>query len=584
MDNNALFKELVKEGVLAGDQSKRILEDASLARRDAEDLMYERRVADETAVAKIKSRLLGVPYKKVDAGSISPDLIKVIPEKTVRNYKIVPISKSADLLVVGMFSPDDVKAQEALKFIAKQFGVNLGIYLITLSDWEAVLRRYTPYQSEVELAFKYLNLSDKNKLPSQRVIHLEEGITVSEEAPIIKIVASTLKEAVYEQASDIHIEPQRDSIRVRFRLDGDLHSVSSLPIELHQPIVSRIKVLANLKLDESRIPQDGRFRTVLFGRDIDFRVSTFPTAVGEKVALRVLDPTVGLKGLEGLGLLENNLELIKSGMEDPYGMILLTGPTGSGKTTTLYAMLQLLNNDTVNIVSLEDPVEYFIEGLNQSQVRPEINYDFASGLRQILRQDPDIIMVGEIRDQETAGLAVHSALTGHIVLSTLHTNNALGVIPRLIDMKVEPFLLPSSLNLMIAQRLVSRLCEKCRKPEKAPVAIQEAIKASLEHLPKELVDRLKSEAKKSDGGYETYHAPGCDNCKGKGVSGRTALFEVFRMTPELEEIISSGPTEHRILEESKRQGMITLRQDGVIKALKGEISIEEVLKETSDSY
>ncbi|MBI5731930.1 MAG: type II/IV secretion system protein, partial [Candidatus Magasanikbacteria bacterium] len=501
-------------------------------------------------------------------------------EETVRNYRIVPLSRTKDLLVVGMFNPADERAQGVLKFLAKELRVSLGVYLITLSDWQKVLRRYSSYQSEVETAVKSFNIEGRTAAASQKIVQLEEGISVSEEAPIIKLVAASLKEAVYEQASDIHIEPGRNSLRIRFRLDGDLKTVSLLPIELHQPIVSRIKVLSNLKLDETRVPQDGRFRTVLMGRDIDFRVSTFPTTMGEKAAIRVLDPSVGLKGLEGLGLEERNLNIIKEGIARPYGMVLITGPTGSGKTTTLYSILQLLNKEDVNIVSLEDPVEYFIEGLNQSQVRPEINYDFASGLREILRQDPDVIMVGEIRDEETAGLAVHAALTGHVVLSTLHTNNALGVIPRLIDMKVDAFLLPSSLNLMVAQRLIPRLCDKCKKAEKAPAEIQSIIRKNIDNLPEELGRKWRADGD----GYKIYHASGCEVCRGKGIAGRIALFEVFAMTPELENIIETSLAERKVLEEAKRQSMVSLRQDGILKALGGLVGIEEALRETTEIW
>jgi len=576
MENKTLLQELTKEGLLTEESAKKILQESSLIRKSAEELIYDRRLVDEEKIVGIKSRLSGVPYKKIKTDEIKDELLKLVSEETVRNYKVIPINKSDNLLVMGMLNPDDAKAQEALKFIAKQLRVNLGIYLITQSDWEAILRRYSPYRSEVEAAIKSFNLQPGQGLASgQKIIQLEEGVTVSEEAPIIKMVASTLKEAVWQKASDIHIEPQRNRVRIRFRIDGQLQEVSSLPIELHQPILSRVKVLSNLKIDETRIPQDGRFRTVLFGRDIDYRVATFPTPVGEKVAIRVLDPTVGLKGLEELGLVGRNYQVIREGIEKPYGMILITGPTGSGKTTTLYAVMQILNKEDVNIVSLEDPVEYFIEGLNQSQVRPEIGYDFPSGLRQILRQDPDVIMVGEIRDSETANLAIHAALTGHIVLSTLHTNNALGVIPRLINMKVEPFLLPPSLNLMLAQRLLPRLCQQCKKAEKAAEKIQEIIKKELEKLPKDLTKDLNEP-------YEIYHSTGCPACQSKGVSGRIALFEILTMTPELEEIINTSPTEHRILEEARRQGMISLRQDGVLKALKGLISIEEVLRETME--
>jgi type IV pilus assembly protein PilB len=351
--------------------------------------------------------------------------------------------------------------------------------------------------------------------------------------------------------------------------------VASLPPELAQPVTSRVKVISNLKIDETRIPQDGRFRSRIFDREIDFRVATFPTPLGEKIAIRVLDPTTGLKNFDALPLRDRNREIIKEALNKPFGMILVTGPTGSGKTTTLYAVLQRLNQEDVNIVSLEDPVEYFVSGINQSQVRPEIGYDFASGLRQILRQDPDVIMVGEIRDNETAGLAVQAALTGHIVLSTLHTNNAAGVIPRLIDMKVEPFLIPVAVAVMIAQRLLGTLCPDCKKPEEASPQLQELIRRTLADLP----DSEKSKYKEP---YQIYHAAGCATCKGKGILGRSQIQEVLAMTPAMESIVASGTTTQKIVQEAKRQGMITMRQDGVLKALDGVFSIEEVIRETEE--
>jgi type II secretory ATPase GspE/PulE/Tfp pilus assembly ATPase PilB-like protein len=477
------------------------------------------------------------------------------------------------MLVIGMLNPDDSNAQDALKFIAKQLRINLGVYLVAPSVWESVLRRYSPYRSEIDAAIKSLKIEGRGY---SQVVRLEETAGAgSEDAPIIKIVATTLREAVWQKSSDIHIEPQRNRLRIRFRIDGELQEVSSIPLELHQPIVSRVKVLSSLKIDENRVPQDGRFRAVIFGRDIDFRVATFPTPIGEKAAIRVLDPTTGLKGLEELGLVGKNFQLVKNAIDKPYGMILITGPTGSGKTTTLYAIMQALNKDDVNIVSLEDPVEYFMDGLNQSQVKPEIGYDFASGLRQILRQDPDVIMVGEIRDNETAALAIHSALTGHIVLSTLHTNNAVGVVPRLIDMKVEPFLLPSSLNLMVGQRLVSRLCQQCKQEENVSSEVSDIIRRELAKMPHEMVANIKAP-------FKAYRSAGCPTCKNKGISGRIALFEVMEMSPELRRIISEDPDEPKILEESKRQQMITLRQDGILKALNGLVSIEEVLRETME--
>lgn len=582
MDNKILLSELVKQNIISDDASKKILQEAILTRKSVEDLIYERRSIDEEKLVNVKSQLLGIPYKKIKSEDISDEILKSISEDAVRNYKVIPISRSADMLVVGMVNPDDSKAQEALKFIAKQSRLNLGIYLISQSIFEIILRRYSPYQNEVEIAVKSLKF-ESGRGAGQTIQLEENGKGVgAEDAPIIRIVASTLKEAVFQKASDIHIEPQRNRLRIRFRIDGVLQETSSMPLELHQPIISRIKVLSNLKIDETRMPQDGRFRTILFGRDIDYRVATFPTPVGEKIAIRVLDPDVGLKGLEDLGLIGKNFQLVKTASEKPYGMILITGATGSGKTTTLYALMKTLNNDGINIVSLEDPVEYFIDGLNQSQVKPEIGYDFASGLRQILRQDPDVIMVGEIRDNETAGLAIHSALTGHIVLSTLHTNNAIGVIPRLIDMKIEPFLIAPSLNLMVGQRLVGRLCQSCKIAETASPEISAIIKKELNKMPKDSLQNANINPPTGGENFNIYHSKGCQVCKNKGFSGRVALFEILEMTSQLKEIASKEPTEPKILEEALRQGMVNLRQDGILKALNGLVSIEEVLRETTE--
>lgn len=574
MENKILIDALVEQSLLQKDQAQKLLQEASFAKRPVEDLLYERRVVPEKDLLRVKSQLLQIPAKEIDVASIPDDAIKLVPETTVRNFRVVPLELQGDMLVVGMVNPDDERAKDALKFVAKQLKVNLGVYLVSMSVWDEVLRRYSPYRSQVEEAVRSLTSVSRKRSEEQKVVQIEAG-AAGEEAPIIRIVASTLKEAVWEKASDIHIEPQRNRLRIRFRLDGELKEVASLPVELYQPIVSRVKVLSNLKLDETRIPQDGRFRTVLMGRDIDFRVATFPTPVGEKVAIRVLDPTVGLKGLEELGLLGKNLDTLKKGIFEPFGMVLITGPTGSGKTTTLYALMQLLNNEQVNIVSLEDPVEYYIDGLNQSQVHPEIGYDFASGLRQILRQDPDVIMVGEIRDNETAGLAIHAALTGHIVLSTLHTNNAVGVVPRLVDMGVEPFLLPPAVNIMVAQRLVPKLCQQCLEKKQAPQDVARIIDKSLSTLSEENKKGINAP-------YTIYESKGCDACNGKGISGRIAIFEILEMTKELEKIVASSASESDIVAEAKRQGMVTLQQDGILKALKGLVSMEVILRETEE--
>jgi len=578
MDSRLLANKLVERSILSDELAQKLLTESHDTGKSFEDIMQTRKLVDDATIAQVKAESLKIPYQKVDPTTITDKILALIPEETAKNYKVAPLAISGDMAVIGMVDPDDVKAQEALRFTAKQNKMTLGVYVISRGDWELALRRYAPYEREVQEAVKAIGVKPGSSPASQRVVSLDEGSAGIDDAPIIKIVSSTLRAAVDQKASDIHVEPGRTKLRVRFRVDGALKEVASFPLELLQPIVSRIKVLSDLKIDETRIPQDGRFRTVIFGRDVDYRVSTFPTPAGEKVVIRVLDPSMGLKGMADLGLTGRNAEWVSEGLAKPFGMVLVTGPTGSGKTTTLYAFLQKLNREDVNILSMEDPVEYFVAGVNQSQIRPEIGYTFASGLRQALRQDPDIIMVGEIRDNETADLAVQAALTGHVVLSTLHTNNAAGVIPRLLDMGVAPFLLPPALNIMLAQRLVRRLCDNCKQPEEASADIQKIIADELGKLAPEVKATIKYQAP-----YKVYKAPGCDKCKGKGTLGRIALYEVMKMTRELEDIIAAGASEGRIMDEGLRQGMVSLRQDGIMKALDGTISMEEVLRETAET-
>ncbi len=537
------------------------------------------KVPQEIKEVQEKARKLGVPFVDLTGQIIPPQALKEVSEEAASFYQFVPIGKKDETLEIGMLNPDDLKSQEAVKFIAQSRNFTPKIFLITQTDFENVLSQYRTLKEEVATALSELEkeLAVKDSVKGKEEKTQTEAMLerVMTEAPITKIVAVILRHALENRASDIHIEPIEEKVKVRFRVDGALYTGLVLPKAIQPAVASRIKILSNLKIDEIRIPQDGRFHSVIDNKKIDFRVSTFPTSFGEKVVLRLLDPSVGLMTFEKLGLEGLNLKRMREAINKPFGMILITGPTGSGKSTTLYAILQELNEESVNIVSLEDPVEYNIEGVNQSQTKPEIGYTFASGLRSILRQDPDIIMVGEIRDSETANLATHAALTGHIVLSTLHTNDAIGVVPRLIDMGVQDFLIPSSLNLSIAQRLLRRLCSDCKKAMEAPPKIKAIIQKEIDQFSEEMKKDLKDLDLKN---IKIWQAPGCEYCVKKGTKGRVAIFEALAMTTELEKIIVDGPTESKIREEAKRQNMVSLRQDGIVKVLRGLISFQEFIE------
>jgi type IV pilus assembly protein PilB len=568
-----IIEELVKRGILKKEEEQKLKREIETFGKREEEVILDRKILSEEELFSIKSEILKIPLKKFEPKEIPPEVLREFPEETADFYKIIPISKKEKILEVGMVYPEDLDAMEAIKFLARKKDLEIKIFLITISDFKKAIEQYRAKKEEIEKALEELEREIKVERESPKIAELKR---IVEEAPITKAVASILRYGIEGQSSDIHIEPFKDKTRIRYRFLGKLYSSLFLPIKVHSAIVSRIKILSDLRIDETRIPQDGRFSIEYGGRKIDFRVSTFPTAMGEKVAIRILDPRVGLKKMEELGLTGRNFEVLQKAIKKPFGMILATGPTGSGKTTTLYAILQKLNQEGVNIVTLEDPVEYFIEGINQSQIRPEIGYSFATGLRHVLRQDPDIIMVGEIRDKETAELAVHAALTGHLVLSTLHTNNAIGVIPRLIDLGISPFLIPYSLSIAIAQRLVRRLCDKCKKEVKPTKEIRDLILEEIEKLPEEEKKKIKISQN-----FKIYEAVGCDECHRIGFSGRIGIFEILEMTKNLEEIILKEPSEAKILEEARKQGMITMRQDGILKVLNGITTIEEVLRETS---
>lgn len=519
-----------------------------------------------------------IPVKKLGSGAIDGNTLQYVPADSAAHYRFIPVNVVDGVLEVGMVDPDDIEARDALQFIAAKTGMPFKIFQITEEDFTQAMKGYEGLSGKVDQALDaYKSIKEEEKKEeNQKGKNVEiiaskkpGGVNIVEEAPVTKIVGVVLNHATEGNASDIHIEPGGEKVRVRFRVDGILYTSLSLPLTVHDAVVARIKILTNMKLDERRKPQDGRFSAKINNRKVDFRVSTFPTYFGEKVVLRILDPDKKLITLTSLGLNDRYLEKVKKAVKKPYGLILLTGPTGSGKTTTLYSMLNEIDRETLNAVSLEDPIEYDIGGVSQSQVRPEIDYTFANGLRSILRQDPDIIMVGEIRDGETAKLAIQASLTGHLVISTIHTNNAIGAIPRLIDMGIDPYLIPPTLIMVIGQRLVPVLCE-----EKEEVPMEESIRLMIEKEFSDLPDEVKEKVKIPD---KLYHAKKSASCP-SGTRGRLGVFEVLEMTRDLEKIILKNPGEPELHEYVRSQGFLTMREDAMLKAFEGIIPFEEVNK------
>ncbi|MCH7551819.1 type II/IV secretion system protein [Patescibacteria group bacterium] len=574
-----ILQILVKKNLLSSEAALQIQEEAKKTQKLIEEILLEKKLIEEELLFTLKSEGLQIPLKSIEAKDIPLKVLELIPEDSAAHYRMVPVMRREGMVEIGMIAPEDAKAMEALNFLARQGGFSFQVALLSVSQFAAIMRHYKNQRNEIKQALVELEeevKEEKGEGKAQKLTRLVE------EAPVSKMVAVILRNAVEGKASDIHIEPTKDKLRVRFRMMGELYSSLFLPKSVQQAVVSRIKILSNLKIDEHRIPQDGRFSAMIDEKSIDFRVSTFPTALGEKVAIRVLDPEVGLKGLDELGLEGSNAEKVQAALKRPFGLILVTGPTGSGKTTTLYSMINSMNKESLNIVSLEDPVEYLMEGVNQSQVRPDIQYDFSQGLRQILRQDPDVIMVGEIRDEDTASLVVHAALTGHIVLSTLHTNSAIGVIPRLLDMGVDKYLIPSTLSVAISQRLIRRLCDNCKERVKPKNEIKELILRELKNISpgKEKSASVHLATRGED--LTLFVAKGCKECGGTGYAGRVGLFEVLQMTDELADIVLEVPSEGNIAKEGLRQGMITLRQDGILKAIDGITTMEEVIRVTKE--
>ncbi len=567
---------LLNKKIVTREQVAAIEPDLKKGDKKLEEILLEKGLVKEDVLFELKSELLGIPLVKAAPDNISLETLETIPEETAKFYHAIPLGKKKTEAIIGMVYPEDLKAQEALKFLARKQNFAYTVYLITPEVFNALLKKYRDLKKEVKKALEELKEEKITEEETKPAPAMDFGMKM-EDAPIAKIVNVIIRNAIDGGASDIHIEPGRDKLRVRFRVMGELYSSIFLPLNIHSAIVARIKIMSNMKIDENRVPQDGRFSINFEEKNIDFRVSTLPTALGEKVVMRILDPDVGLKTFEDLGLEGRNLAMMKKAIDQPFGLILVTGPTGSGKSTTLYAVLQAINDDKINIISLEDPVEYYIEGVNQSQVKPEIGFDFASGLRSILRQDPDVIMVGEVRDEETALLTIHSALTGHLVLSTLHTNDALGVIPRLVDLNVQTYLIPSTLTLSLSQRLVRRLCPACRKKVEAVGFIKDKIEAEFADMPEEI-----KKANPLQKPIMIWEPVGCPKCNRQGFSGRVGVFETMEMTPELSDLVLKDLSETKLAHEGKRQGMISMRQDGILKALRGITTMEEVFKATEE--
>lgn len=569
---------LLEKGFITKEALMQARAESVTTHRNLFDYLVGEKYITEEELTQARGLFFNLPYVDLRSQKLEKEVLDMISKETLTTYKFVPFELKDNILKVALTDPTNLAALGALEFLAQKRNSRLELYITSTSSFQSVFRKSENITKEVRQALE--DVVQKEQLEEQRKAikspqKFEEKLV--DEAPITKIVDVIIRHAIEGRASDIHIEPSEEDLRVRYRIDGVLHSSLILPKSIHPAVISRIKILSNLKIDEQRLPQDGRFHISLDGKPIDFRVSTFPTVIGEKIVLRILDKSTGAPTLEELGVFGRQLNIILDSIKKPHGMFLVTGPTGSGKSTTLYSILSMLNKPGVNIVTLEDPVEYFMDGVNQAQIRPEINLTFASGLRSILRQDPNIIMVGEIRDRETAELAVNSALTGHLVFSTLHTNSAIGAIPRLIDMGIEPFLLTASLNLLAAQRLVRKVCDKCKTETKATDAVKDFIKKELATVPKEDLEGIDINNPK------VWIGKGCPICGNTGYKGRIGIYEVVNSTKGVQEMINDRKPAIKIQEYATTQeGMLLMKQDGILKALRGYTTVEEVVRVTKD--
>ncbi len=547
-----------------------------------DDFLIKNKILDAERITQIKAKLYHLPYKTLDSETISDEAVNFLSKELAKNYHIVCFNKDKNKVDIGLVD-FDLRAIEAVNFLAQSEHLQAEFYLVSDASFNEALKKYDKLEEEISTA-----LEVKAKAEGEDLLEIQDegGDMLNEvdvnSAPIAKIVSVIIRHAVEARASDIHIEPYANESRIRYRIDGILHTSLVLPKSVHNSVVARIKVLSKLKLDETRIPQDGHIRLIIDNREIDFRISTLPLGGtnNEKVVMRILDQSKSMTTLEQMGFNSYCFDIINESIKKTSGIILITGPTGSGKSTTLYGVLDILNKEGINISTLEDPVERQIKGVNQSQIRPELGFTFATGLRAFLRQDPNIIMVGEIRDQETAELAIQAGLTGHLVLSTLHTNDAIGAISRLIDMKAETFLLASTLRTVIAQRLARRLCNECKKVVTMPPKVIEDMIQTLQGVP---LDFFKKELPGFNSFEDVrtakfYDAVGCSRCSNTGYRDRVAVAEAVVINDALKSLIITEGTRINAEVVQKNQMFISMRQDGIMKILKGMTNLNEVLR------
>jgi len=545
---------------------------ATKLKKELEEVLVADNLVDETELYEKAGDLLGFPFVGLKGKEINKDVLELVPAPLAGAHQVVAFEKDKDGLKLAMTDPTDI---QTIEFLRRKTGLEPKVYITTTGDLREALRRY---HAGLEEDLRIIQDGSGD-------LDTKELKKAAEELPIVNIVNSVLEHAVFENASDIHLEPLEKEVSVRYRIDGVLKSVMTLPKQIQNGVVARIKILANLKLDEHMVPQDGRFKIQIQEEKVAFRVSIIPVYDGEKIVLRLLHEGAKPLSLDQLGFLAKPKKLIEEAIKKPHGMILVTGPTGSGKTTTLYSVLGILNQPGVNISTIEDPIEYHIAGVNQSQINPKVGFTFASGLRAFLRQDPNIIMVGEIRDQETAEIAIHAAMTGHLVLSTLHTNDAPTTLPRLIDMGVPPFLVAYTANIIVAQRLVRKICTFCKKEVHLDKDAVKQLEKTFDVRKITVLFKENGALKTTDKNFSKmtfYQGAGCRRCGQSGYKGRVGIYEVLEIDEELIRKINTGANADQIRDYGRAHGMLTMYEDGLVKAKLGTTSISEILRVTKD--